>query len=177
MATGRARAALIIERLDEKRHDRRKFDCGEESLNRFLHTAAGQDSRRDLSMTFVLTPEPNSCEIMGYYVLLASVVRAEIVPDKKLPPHREIPIALLGRLAVNNTYKGQGLGRLLLFDAMSRVQQATAQIGFYALVVDALHEQARAFYLKYGFQSLLDDPLHLYLSLKTIRAMNLEPPS
>ena len=168
---------MIIVRLDERLHDRTTFDCAQESLNRFLRAGAGQDSRRDLSVTFVLTRERGSPVVAGYYTLLASVGRAEVVPDRRLPASRDIPVVLLGRLAVDRRSQGQGFGALLLFDVMSRVRLAATQIGFHALVVNALDDRARSFYMKYGFASLGDDPLHLYIPLGTIAMMGLEPPS
>lgn len=92
-----------------------------------------------------------------------------------MPPECKVPIALLGRLAVDKSAQGQGLGERLLFDALFRAQQVASQMGTFALVVDALNDQAAQFYLRYGFKTLADDPRHLYLSIKEIRKLNLHP--
>ena len=92
---------------------------------------------------------------------------------KKLPPRIPIPVVLLGRLAVDNSQKGRGLGKLLLLHALWRSQQVSKEAGVYAVEVDALHEEAARFYARYGFQALLDDPLHLYLPMKTIETLGL----
>jgi ribosomal protein S18 acetylase RimI-like enzyme len=76
-------------------------------------------------------------------------------------------------LAIDLKSQGKGLGELLLVDALERVVQASEQLGIYAVEVRALNENARRFYLKYGFTALLDDELHLYLPMKTIRKLRL----
>lgn len=99
---------------------------------------------------------------------------AEIVPSKKLP-RGEIGVVLLGRLAVDQAAQGQGLGRLCLLRAMTQVERAAQEIGIYALVLDAVDEKARAWYLNlpFGFEILHDDPNHLYLPVETIRQIGL----
>ena len=84
---------------------------------------------------------------------------------EKLPRH-PIPTVLLGRLAIDREKRGQGLGSVLLADAIKRIVAISDQIAIYAIVVDALHDQARQFYLHFGFRELLDDPLHLFLPLR-----------
>ena len=87
----------------------------------------------------------------------------------KLP----VPVALIGRLAVDKCVSGRGLGETLLIHALRSAQRVSEIMGLYAVVVDALNEQARSFYLKYGFNELTDDQLHLYLSIKTIKPLKL----
>lgn len=163
---------MVIQPLT-RAHDRAGFNCGEESLNRFLRDFARQDADRDLGVTFVAVEAPETAAILGYYTLTMSEVTRAVVPQKSLPSERPIPVALLGRLAVDVRRQGSGLGERLLFDALYRVQQVSAQMGTFAVVVDALSENARRFYLRYGFKPLEDDPLHLYLTLKEIRKMGL----
>ena len=165
---------MVIQPLS-RTHDRNDFDCGEESLNRFLRALARQDADRDLGVTFVAVAEAGDTKILGYYTLAMSEVERLIVPQKNLPPERPVPVALLGRLAVDRRAQGHGLGERLLFDALQRAQQASSHMGAFAVVVDALNEDAQRFYARYGFQPLSDDPLHLYLSLKEIRKMGLKP--
>ena len=164
---------IQIERLT-RTHDRTVFDCGEPPLNNYLQRLALQNDERSIGRTFVAVEAGETC-IQGYYTLATGKVAFENMPDpKKLPPRMPVPVVLLGRLAVDNGSKGSGLGALLLMHALWRSQKIATHAGVYAVEVDALHDQAAKFYLKYGFTPLLDDPLHLYLSMKTIEALSLD---
>jgi GNAT superfamily N-acetyltransferase len=90
-------------------------------------------------------------------------------------PRIDVPVVLLGRLAVDRSMHGQGLGTFLLLDALRRCQRLADEVGVRAVEVDALDATARAFYLKYGFIPLEDDPNHLFLPMSTIRKLNLPP--
>ena len=90
-------------------------------------------------------------------------------------PTIDIPVVLLGRLAVDKTAQGQGLGQYLLIDALRRVAHISEQIGVRAVEVDALDDQARQFYLKFGFVPLLGHQRHLFLPLHVIRKLKLPP--
>ena len=162
-------APYTIEPLD-KRHDREAFDCEEDSLNEFLKKFARQNDEKGLGRTFVAV-KPGEPAVIGYYTLATGAVSFENVPEKL--PRYPVPIAHIGRLAVDKKAKGQRLGEFLLLDAFRRIAQIADQIGIYAVEVHALNETAKSFYLKYGFGPLLDDPLHLYLSMKAIRKLNL----
>lgn len=161
-------AKFRIESLN-KQHDRENFDCGEESLNNFLKKFARQNDERSLGKTFVIVEQGNR-EILGYYTLSSSSVSFEKIPENL--PRYPIPVAHLGRLAVDKKAKGQGLGEILLVDALKRVSKIADELGIYAVQVIALNESAKNFYLKYGFKELHDNKLHLYLPLKTIRKLN-----
>lgn len=164
---------IQIERLT-RAHDRDAFDSGEPSLNSFLQRVAMQQDERGVGRTFVAV-EPGQSQILGYYTLATGKVAFENVPNnKKLPPHMPVPVVLLGRLAVDNSQKGSGLGKLLLLHALWRASLVAKQAGVYAVEVDALNEAAARFYAKYGFTPLLDDPRHMYLPMKTIEALGLE---
>lgn len=154
----------------ESRHERQSFDCGEPSLNDFLQRFARQNDAKGLGRTFVAV-RPGETTIMGYYTMSSGAVTFETVPDKL--PRYPIPVVHVGRLAVDLVARGLGLGEVLLIDALRRTTLIAEQIGIYAVEVRALNESARAFYLKYGFVALLDDPLHLYLPMKTIRQLKL----
>jgi ribosomal protein S18 acetylase RimI-like enzyme len=80
-------------------------------------------------------------------------------------------VAHLGRLAIDNGAKGQGLGKALLIDALRRIENISEQLGIYAVEVYALNDPAKKFYLRFGFSELADDRFHLYLSIKTIRKL------
>lgn len=151
-------------------HDRTDFDCGEPSLNDFLKRFARQNNERGLSRTYVAAL-PDKPKIYGYYSLSSGVIQFDTLPEKL--PRYPIPVVYLGRLAVNRSVKGQGLGKILLLDALKRTMHISEQLGIYAVEVYALHDAARSFYLKYGFASLLDDQRHLYLTTKAIRKLGL----
>ena len=161
--------AYVIVPLDHT-HDRAVFDCGEASLNDFLRRYARQNDERGLGRTFVAVL-PGASRIYGYYTLASGAVNAENLPEKL--PRYPTPMALLGRLAVDESTKGQGLGKILLLDVLQRVLLLTDQLGIYAVEVHAINPQARSFYLKYGFKPLLDDEMHLYLTVKDIRKLGL----
>ena len=162
-------APPVFERL-QAYHDRPGFDCGKPALNQFLQRQARQNADRNVGVTHVAVAQAGDGKILAYCTLLTRVVAAEVVPNKTLP-HGEIGVVLLGRLAVDRAAQGQGLGRLCLLRAMTQVESAAREIGIHALMLDALDEEARAWYLRlgFGFQSLLDDPDHLYVPVETIR--------
>lgn len=160
---------LTIEKLSPH-HDRRSFDCGVQDLNTYLQKYSGQHELKGIGRTYVATKERDN-RVLGYYTISSSAVAFDIVPEK-LPRH-PVPVALIGRLAVDKSVRGQRLGEMLLIHALRSAQRASKIVGIYAVVVDAMDESARRFYLKYGFLELIDDQLHLYLPMKTIERLNL----
>lgn len=150
----------------EAAHDRAAFSSGAEPLDRYFQQQVTQDVRRRVTACFVaLTSERR---IAGYYTLAAaSMLLADLPSDigKKLPRYPSVPTVRMGRLAVDQNFKGQGLGGALLADAMSRT--ASSEIAAYALVVDAKDEGAAAFYRHHGFVPLPNSPLTLFLPLAT----------
>jgi len=139
-------------------HKKKDFNCGKPLLDNYLHIQAKQDVKRKLSACFVLEGDENI--IKGYYTLSSASIKKDLLPEaiiKKLPPaYSDLPVTLLGRLAVDNSYKGQRLGELLLLDALKRCYDASVNIGSMAVIVDPLDGDAEKFYLKYGFISLPD---------------------
>ncbi|MGI4791282.1 MAG: GNAT family N-acetyltransferase [Janthinobacterium lividum] len=159
----------VFERL-QAHHDRLSFDCGKPALNQFLQRQARQNADRNVGITHVAVAETGDTKVLAYYTLLTRVVDAGIVPNKKLP-QGEIGVVLLGRLAVDQSAQGQGIGKFCLLRAMTQVERAAQEIGIYALVLNALDEDARSWYLRlpFGFETLQDDPNHLCLPVETIR--------
>ncbi len=155
-------------------HARTDFDCGVDSLNLFLQQQAGQNSKRDFSQTFVVVSEAESPHIIGYYTLAMSSLDFNQLPKQKHLPRYPIPIAQLGRLAVDLQHRGRHIGEYSLFHALWRVQLLSQEIGVFAVEVKALDEAASRFYMKYGFVPLADDLLHLYITLKSIRKLDLQ---
>ena len=162
---------MLIERLSSA-HDRSLFDCGEPSLNTYLRQYALQNDKKGLGRTFVAL-EPGNPRIYGYYTLSTGAVTFDKVPQNL--PRCPVPVAHLGRLAVDLSLRGTGarLGETLLLDALRRAVGISEQIGLYAVEVWALNASARDFYLKYGFAALLDDENHLYLPMKSVRKLKL----
>jgi len=160
---------ITIETLSSH-HDRHSFDCGVEELNTYLQRYSGQHERKGMGRTYVAT-EAGETRVLGYYTISSSSIAFEIVPEN-LPRH-PVPVALIGRLAVDKSVRKRRLGETLLIHALQSIQRAAKIVGIYAAVVDAFDESARRFYLKYGFEELNDDRLHLYLPMKTIERLNL----
>ena len=160
---------ITIEKLSSH-HYRRDFDCGVEELNSYLQRYSGQHERKGMGRTYVATKE-NDPHVLGYYTISSSAVAFDVVPEN-LPRH-PVPVALIGRLAVDNLARGQGLGETLLIHALKSAHQAAKIVGIYAVVVDAIDKSAGNFYLKYGFNELTDDRLHLYLPMKVIEKLGL----
>jgi GNAT superfamily N-acetyltransferase len=156
-----------------RQHDRQSFDCGEAELNDFLRKQARQNAEKDFSRTYVLV-RPPSLRITGFYTVCSGSVRLEDVPAAaaKGLPRYPVPVMVLARLAVDVARQGQGLGGDLLIDALRRATRLSDEVGVAAVTVDAMNQRARDFYMKFGFQPLLDDDLHLFVFLKTIRALS-----
>ena len=151
-------------------HPKTEFSCGEMMLDKYLKEQANQDIKRKLSTCFVLTDKINGL-IKGYYTLSNNSIPLDLVPEsfrKQLPKsYSSIPTTLLGRLAVDKKYQGQGLGSILLIDALTKSYTLTQTIGSFAVVVDPLNNKAEKFYANYGFISLPDSK-KMFLSMKTI---------
>lgn len=156
-----------------KTHDRTIFSCGTAALDRYLQQQARQDAEKSVAAPFVLTAPPEP-QVLGYYTLSASLVNVSELPEaltKKLPRYPQLPVTLLGRLAVDDSMKGKGRGQFLLMDAMHRSLQAAANIAAMALVVDAKDDAAKAFYRHYGFIALQQQPGRLFLSMTTVAGL------
>ena len=163
-----------IQRLDAS-HDRTSFDCGKPPLNQWLQRFAGQYERRDLARTYVAV-QAGSAKVLGYYALSNHRVCYEVLPEEASRglPAIDIPVVLLGRLAVDRTQQGQGLGEHLLLDALRRASCVSLHIGTRAIEVHAIDQDAQRFYGKYGFVTLRDDPNHLYLPMQIVRQLKLQ---
>ena len=160
---------LVITPLN-KRHERENFDCGEASLDLYLHRYANQDIRRRVNRVFVASPPGEPQRVIGYYSLSAGSLAAAVLREKfrRRLPRYPVPVALLGRLAVDKSYQGHGLGAVLIADALQRIALASQVMAVYAVVVDALHESAAKFYRQFGFIPLPSQPLKLFLPMDTV---------
>ena len=148
-------------------HDRTVFNSDSAPLNRYLREQVTQDVRRRVATCFVALADGQ--RIAGYYTLAsASLLLADLPAStsKKLPRYPTVPAVRMGRLAIDQAFKGQGLGGALLADALDRA--ARAEIAAYALMVDAKDESAADFYRHHGFIALPDSPRTLFLPLATV---------
>lgn len=149
-------------------HDRAMFSSGSEPLDRYFRGQVTQDIRRRVAACFVAL---SGQRVAGYYTLAsASLMLADLPASmaKKLPRYPSVPAVRMGRLAVDQSFRGQGLGGALLADALDRA--ARSEIAAYALMVDAQDDSAAAFYRHHGFIALPDSPLTLFLPLATALA-------
>ena len=148
------------------RHERSAFESGSAQLDAWLRQIAQQYQKRGISKTFVAVADDAPSRILGYYALTACEMLTEELPEdlaKKLP--RKVPGIRLGRLAVDRSVQGQGLGELLLVDAITCTRGVLEHVGVHALFVNAKDKEAAGFYRKYGFRPLPSDPLRLVLPL------------
>jgi GNAT superfamily N-acetyltransferase len=154
-------------------HDRAVFSCGVEPLDRYLKQQANQDLRKDLSVTYVLAPAKNPCRIAGYYTLCADTIPLDDLPPElvkklRLPSYNTIPATLIGRLASDASYKGKGMGELLLCNALQLAWRASQRVASWAVTVDSKDEKAKHFYLDFGFIPFADTERRLYLPIRTL---------
>lgn len=127
------------------------FDCGAQSLNNWLHLRAIKNQITGASRTFV-SIDSEAGSIAGYYCLSASSLRLEDAPSKVTKNMPDpVPVILIGRLAVDVGFTGKGLGASLLQHALVKGLEASRIIGARAFIVDALDDNAEAFYAKFGF--------------------------
>ncbi|MDA3788462.1 MAG: GNAT family N-acetyltransferase [Desulfobacula sp.] len=161
---------LVIEPLNAA-HDRAGFHCNVEALDHYLHKQAGQDIRRRISRVFIASLPDRPKVVVGYYSLSTLSIELSQLPEnlaRKLPKH-PIPAALIGRLAVSKNARGYGVGKMLLVDAIKRTLSVSDQIAIYAMVVDAISDNARDFYEQFGFTHLGDNSHRLFLPLKSFK--------
>ncbi len=153
-----------------KEHQRKNFDCGYPSLNQYLKKYARQNHQKGIAKAFVATRPDLPLKVDGYYTISSSVIEFASFTEyyQQRMPKYPIPAALIGRLAVDNSAKGQGLGTELLVDALLRIIKVSQDIGVFAVRVDAINDSAKAFYLKHEFIPFQEQPLSLFLPLETI---------
>lgn len=153
--------------LDPAVHDRQGFECGVAQLDEYLRRYADQHRRRGIRAAYVLVESSAPELILGYYTLSAAQVdvRELSLAEQKRLPRYPVPCFRMGRLACRADRRGQGLGKLLVGCAVDRCIKARAQIGAYTLPVDAKSDEAKSFYLHFGFTACRDHSMTLYLPL------------
>jgi predicted GNAT family N-acyltransferase len=154
--------------LDKTRHNRANFDCGVQELNNYLRLTAHQQSYKDNSRTFVLEDEDNICMIIGYYTLTMIRIDLSGLPKQLQKKHHNTEVAgLIARLAIDKRYMKKGIGEWMLIDCLYKLLEASKLVGFPIVIVDA-KENAKSFYLKYGFRAFSDSPTKLFMTIKDI---------
>lgn len=162
-------APFRIEKL-QRGHAIDTFDCGREPLNRYLIRYALQNQQAGASMTYIALAGD---EVVGYYTLVVGQVEYDDAPErlsKGLARH-PVPIMLLARLAVAQSWQGRKLGSGMLKDAMLRTLQAADIAGIRAFAVHAKDDEAKAFYEHFDFVPSPSDPYHLFRLLKDVRSL------
>ena len=156
-----------------KQHDRKSFDCGEPSLNQYLHRYASQDIRRRVNRVFVASPPDTTQQVIGYYSLSGGGLDAPDLPEefRRRLPRYPVPVVLLGRLAVAKSHQGKGLSAILIADALQRIVQASRVMAVFAVIVDALNDRVAEFYQQFGFIPLPSQPLKLFLPMDSVATL------
>ena len=153
-----------------KDHDRSRFDCGSEALNRFLKNTARQHIVKGISKTFVLIEDTSPREILGFFTLAFCEIIVEKLPlgyVKKYP--RKAPGAKLARLAVDGRFQRRGYGTIMMMNAIERVLAVSEHLGIMDFFVDAKDDHAKAYYEQFGFIRFPDNPLELFIPFETLR--------
>lgn len=147
-----------------RHHDRAAFRCGQPDLDDWFQRRASQDERRNIARVFVAFDDATG--IIGFYSLSSFTLTLDDLPAElsdRLPRYPAIPAALIGRLARDERVRSQGIGELLLADAIRRVLGAAQTLAVFAIVVDAKGEHAATFYREFGFRAFPTNPRRLFL--------------
>jgi len=146
-------------------HDRSGFDCGNAQLNAWFAQVAKQHKEKGVSSTFVVVASPSDTAVMGFYAISMAELISDDLPEKsrkRLPI--KVPVFRIGRLATSQGHQRKGIGEFMLFDAIDRAGRIAMDVGGVGLVVDA-KPTAVDFYQRYGFEPMVDHPLHLFLAI------------
>ncbi len=141
------------------RHEVAAFDCGKAPLNSFLHLHAAANAERGVSRVWVVTRAGDN-QVLAYSALSAGTfLRDHLPPDDQAGlPRYPLPTVHLGRLAVDLSCRGLRLGKLLLFHFLAAACAVVEKVGVYAVDLFSKDDEAKRFYLKYGFIPMRDDP-------------------
>ena len=155
-----------------RHHDRKRFDCGSAALNEYLDRYARQNHESGGAKTFVAVSPAEPARVLGLYSISPGAIEWARVPAKvtKHLGRYEVPVFRIGRLAVDRSVQGQGLGSDLLLAAGERALTVAAEVGGVALAIDAKDERAARWYARFGALALLDDPRKLILPFAVIAA-------
>lgn len=161
---------LTIKSIDEIISDVYKnFSCGDEDLDKYLQMFARQNHKKGIGKTFIAVGD--ECAV-GFYTISMSSIEFTDIPstyNKGLPKY-PLPVAKIGRLAVDSQFQGKKIGTALLFDALKKINEASKVVAAYAVVVDAKNAKAKTFYESFGFANYKNE-LSLYLPMKTVNTL------
>jgi GNAT superfamily N-acetyltransferase len=171
--------AWRIEPLEKRAHDRDSFSCGKPELDDYLKQIARRAAAVGTGRTWVaidpaMPPDAAGRRpVLGYYTVSMHSIDVGILPETRRTglPRAAVPAALLGRLAVDARQRRRGLGEFLLIDALRRISIAAEDLAAHAVVLDAIDDDAKRFYERYGFLELTDDRLHLFLPMASVRRL------
>ena len=157
----------MISTVLEKKHNRKNFTCGIEELDIYLKQYANQDIKRRLAVCYVLADKKN--DVIAYYTLSSNRIDISDIPDNsaKSLSYSEVPVIIIGRLAIHQDYQGNKLAQAVLIDAFKRILEISTLVGNHAVIVDPTNEPAERFYAKLGFLHLKTSK-RMFLPLKTI---------
>lgn len=166
---------FVFQPLDT-RHDRAGFACGIGALDDFLKTKARKENEQGYCRVFVMVDAEYPTVIAGYYTLSAHHIEIGGIDEKrrkKFPKYPVVPTILLGRMARSLVFRGTGAGELILMDALKRALASSGNVGAYAVVVDAVNDDAYRFYRIFEFLPVVGSDDRLYLPMETIRKLDL----
>ena len=148
--------------------DKTSFDCGQPELDDYIRHYASQDVKRNIARVFIATPESAETQLAGFFTLSAGSIHCSDLPEAfaKTLPRYPVPVAILGRLAVDLRFQGKGLGSILLTEACQRVAHASSTLAVVGIIVDA-KDAAAEFYRHFGFTPLPGKPNKLLLPTTT----------
>ncbi len=151
-----------------KLHKRKEFKCKKKPLTQYLHRYARQNDDNNIAKTFVAVDDDN--KVLGYYSLSTSSIEFKDFPEAfaKRLPHYPIPAALIAKLAVDSNIDSQGLGARLLIEALQNILAVSEEMAIKVVLVDAIDEEAKGYYLRFGFIELPGNELKLFLPIETI---------
>ena len=145
------------------------FDCGTPELNQYLRHYAFKNDQLSIGKTFLAITETQ--DVAGYLTISTAQITTDSLPEElraKLPRY-PVPAFRIGKLAVDHRFQGLGVGSWLLTQAFQKAVEIAQNVGLFAILVDAIDEKAKRFYLKYGFIPFIEQPLTLFLPLATIK--------
>lgn len=154
----------------DRKYNRKEFSCGHESLDNYILRNAKKDVKEGASACNVIIDEED--KVIAYFTLASSSIPKKEVPQEipKKINYDDIPVTLLGRLAVDGSQQGKGLGKILLVNALGKsLEVSKNHVGSAAVVVDPIDDAAENFYLKYGFIKLPDSG-RMFMTMKDIEA-------
>jgi len=150
--------------------DKDNFDCGVLELNEYLKKYARQNHRKGVATTFVAIANMENRNVVAYYSVSMAEIQRDLLPEnyRRGLPGYPLPAMRIGKLAVNSSVQGQGVGKALLMECFKKAVSLSSEIGIFAITVDAFNDEAKAFYLKYGFIPLEGNLLSLFIPMRIV---------